>query len=109
MKRQYDSTYQPATKNVPHGRRHVDILAHDIVRADSYNLVLRALSLTPSLFPYNPDPAMVLLGIIFRRVMSDHEFQPLHRPQSALKSFPSLDNVEHIGVIERLRRQGSVV
>lgn len=52
---------------------------------------------------------MVLLGIVLRRVMGDHEFQPLHRSQPALKSFASLDNVEHVGVVERLRSQDGVV
>ena len=101
--------YQPAIKDVAHRRRHVDILTHDVVRADSCYLVLCALSLTPVLLSYNPDPAMVMLGIILRRVMSDHEFQPLHRPQSTLKCFPSLDNVEHVGIMERLCGQGGVV
>lgn len=41
--------------------------------------------------------------------MNDHEFQPLHRPQPALESFSGLDNVVHVGVVERLRRQSGVV
>ena len=52
---------------------------------------------------------MVMLGIVLRRVMGDHEFQPLHRPQSALESFSSLDNVIHVGVVQRLGSQGGVV
>ena len=52
---------------------------------------------------------MTRLGIIFRGIMSDHEFQPLHRPQPALESFSSLNNVVHVGVVERLRSQGGVV
>ena len=106
---QYCSTYQPATKDVRHRRGHVDILPHDIVRADCRHLVLRALSLAPYLFPYHPDPAMIRLGIVLGRVMSDHEFQPLHRPQPALESFSSLDDVVHVGVVERLRSQGGIV
>lgn len=52
---------------------------------------------------------MVRLGVILRWVVSDHEFQPLHRPQPALERFSGLDDVEHVGVVERLRRQGGVV
>ena len=106
---QYGSTYQPATKNIRHRRRHVDIFSHDIVRADARHLVLRALSFAPYLLPYHPDPAIVRLGIVLGRVMSDHEFQPLHRPQPALESFSSLDDVVHVGVVERLRCQGGIV
>lgn len=101
--------YQSAAKNIPQRWRHVNILPHDIVRADPRDLVLRALSLTPILLPYNPDPAMLRLGVVLGRVVSDHEFQPLHRPQPALESFSGLDDVEHVGVVERLRGQGGVV
>ena len=106
---QYGSTYQPATKNIRHRRRHVDIFPHDVIRADSRHLVLGALSFAPYLLPYHPDPAIVRLGIIFGRVMGDHEFQPLHRPQPALESLSSLDDVVHVGVVERLGGQGGIV
>ncbi len=52
---------------------------------------------------------MVRLGVVLGRVMSDHELQPLHRPQPALESFSSLDNVVHVGVVERLRGQDGIV
>lgn len=52
---------------------------------------------------------MVMLGIVLRRVMSDHEFEPLHGPQPALESFSGLDNVVHVWVVEGLRGQGGVV
>lgn len=106
---QYGNTYQPATKNIRHRRRHVDIFPHDVIRADSRHLVLRALSFAPYLLPYHPDPAIVRLGVILGRVMGDHEFQPLHRPQPALESLSSLDDVVHVGVVERLRSQGGIV
>lgn len=71
---QYDSTYQPATKDIPQTRRHVDILPYHIVGSDCRNFILGALLLTSVLFPDNPDSAMVTLGIVLGWVMSDHEF-----------------------------------
>ncbi len=52
---------------------------------------------------------MARFGIIFRRIMSDHEFQPLHCPQPALESFSSLNNVVHVWVVKRLCGQGGVI
>lgn len=50
----------------------------------------------------------MLLSIV-RRVMSYHELQPRHSPQSPFERVARLDQVEHVGVVGCLSGKSGIV
>lgn len=103
------SAYHPTSNNVTQRRRHIDILPHQIIRADWCHFVRTTLPLASILLSYDPYPTVLLLGIILRRILRDHKLEPLHRAQSFFKCIPSLDDIEHILIVHGLSHQRRVI
>ena len=67
------TTHHSTADDIDHRRRHVDVLINDIVAANWRNVIRHALPLPPYLLSNHPNATIRNLGIVFRRVVSDHE------------------------------------
>lgn len=104
-----ERTYHSTANYIAHRGCHVDVFSNDKIRAQYGDLIFVPSPLSPILLPYHPYPTVLLLLSIVRRVMSYHELQPGHRPQSAFKRLACLDQVEHVGVVGCLSGKSGIV
>ena len=102
-------TDHSTANNIDYRRRHVDVFIHHVVATNRRNIIRHTLPLPPNLLSNHPNATIRILSIVFRRIMSNHELQPLHCLQPRFEVRAGLDDVEHIRIIKSLGSQGGII